>query len=162
MEAEHSLKRLSIKSVEIDSRQTVAMMVHTNNLEQESHTGTSWLDCFKGVDLRRTEIACVAWTAQALSGFAIQGYSSYFFEQAGLAVADAYKLQLGYYALGFLGTILSWFFMAYCGRRTIYFYGLSVMTAIMFIIGFLSLAPASNQGAKWATAIMRKHLHDLN
>lgn len=36
--------------------------------ELMGRTGTSYFDCFKGVDRRRTEIACIAWAAQILSG----------------------------------------------------------------------------------------------
>lgn len=46
----------------IDS--TLAMIIYTNALEQEAEEGTGYLDCFKGVDLRRTEIACVTWMCQ--------------------------------------------------------------------------------------------------
>lgn len=56
------------------------MMVHTNDLEKELQTGHSYADCFKGSDRRRTEICCMAWTVQYLSGFGIQGYTTYVFE----------------------------------------------------------------------------------
>lgn len=47
---------------------TIAMLVHTNKIENEVTQGASYLDCLKGVDLRRTEIACVAFAGQILSG----------------------------------------------------------------------------------------------
>lgn len=31
-------------------------------------SGTSYLDCFRGIDLRRTEIVCGAWACQQLCG----------------------------------------------------------------------------------------------
>lgn len=130
------------------------MMVHTNNLEKELESGTSYWDCFKGVDLRRTEISCIAWGSQTLSGFCLQANNTYFFENAGLADSNAYKLSLGFYALGIVGNISSWFLITKFGRRTIYLGGFCIMTMLMFIIGFLSLAPASNSGAQWATAII--------
>jgi hypothetical protein len=46
--------------------------------------GGSYIECFKGTDLGRTEIACIAWGSQSLVGFAVQGYSTYFFELAGV------------------------------------------------------------------------------
>jgi len=74
--------------------------------------------------------------------------------QAGVAPSDAYKLGVGLSSLAFVGTCLAWITTSYFGRRTIYVTGLGVMTTIMFIVGFLSLAPDSNQGAKWGTAVM--------
>jgi len=44
------------------------MIVHTVNIEAQVEAGASYLDCFKGVELRRTEIACVSFAGQILSG----------------------------------------------------------------------------------------------
>ncbi|UKZ72402.1 hypothetical protein TrVFT333_000031 [Trichoderma virens FT-333] len=46
------------------AKQVLAMMVHTNELEQSIDKGTSYLDCFCGIDRYRTEIACMAFAAQ--------------------------------------------------------------------------------------------------
>lgn len=74
-----SLLRLTSKGdVEFNAEETVAMMIHTNELEKGIEEGTTFLDCFKGVDLRRTEIVCLAWGAQNLCGSGIMGYSTYF------------------------------------------------------------------------------------
>lgn len=37
------------------------MMEHTNALEKAVSAGTSYWDCFKRTDLRRTEIVCIVW-----------------------------------------------------------------------------------------------------
>jgi hypothetical protein len=42
-----------------NAQNIVAMMVHTNEIEQETVQGTSYIDCYKGTDWRRTEIACM-------------------------------------------------------------------------------------------------------
>lgn len=68
--AERSVKRLSR---EIDTSKTVAMMVHTNRLEEEFESGTTYFDCFKGIDRRRTEIACMAWAIQVFFGLPMAG-----------------------------------------------------------------------------------------
>ena len=67
-EAERMLKRLTVGEQNSNTRQTIAMMVHTNEIEKEVEAGTSFLDCFKGTNRRRTEIACVAFAGQVLSG----------------------------------------------------------------------------------------------
>ena len=71
-DAKHSLVRLTSlkRDTTFNADNTIAMMVHTNELEQDISRGTSYLDCFKGINLRRTEITCVTWAIQALCGSA--------------------------------------------------------------------------------------------
>ena len=63
-DAEKALMRLSTRASGFtadDARKQVAMMSHTNEIEKASTEGVSFVDCFKGVNLRRTEIACLVW-----------------------------------------------------------------------------------------------------
>ena len=139
-EAEHSLKRLVRSSANIDTKQTLAIIVHTNNLEQELSTGTSYMDCFKGFERRRTEIACVVFAGQVLSGSTFAYNSTYFFEQVGLQTQTTYNINLGGTALALVGTLISWFcLMPYFGRRTIYLWGMFTMSLILFLIGVLNV-----------------------
>lgn len=70
------------------------MMVTTNEFEKALESGTGYLDCFRVIDLRRTEIVCVTWSVQALCGSMFMGYSTYFYEQAGLPTVDAFDLSM--------------------------------------------------------------------
>jgi SP family general alpha glucoside:H+ symporter-like MFS transporter len=90
------LKLTSSKNADesFDVDQTIAMMVTTNELEKALESGTGYLDCFKGIDLRRTEIVCITWTIQNLCGSAFMGYSTYFYEQAGLPTVDAFDMSM--------------------------------------------------------------------
>jgi SP family general alpha glucoside:H+ symporter-like MFS transporter len=47
------------KDANLDHKSAVTLMVHTTELENEAEFSTSYLDCLKGTNLRRTEIACV-------------------------------------------------------------------------------------------------------
>lgn len=68
-DAKAVLRRLQAQgNPNFDPDDTVAMMQHTNELEREMSAGTSYLDCFKGVDRRRTEIVCIVWGIQAACG----------------------------------------------------------------------------------------------
>lgn len=153
-EAKHSLRRLTTAgNANFDLDKTVAMMEHTNELEREMSSGTSYLDCFKGVDLRRTEITCATWMVQTICGSTFMGYSTVFYEQAGLAVTNAFDLSMAQYGLGSIGTMGSWFLMGFAGRRTIYLYGSCVLCLLLIIIGFLGLAQ-NNHSAQWAIGSM--------
>ena len=125
-------------------------MSYTNEVEREITAGIQYSDLFKGVNLRRTEICVCVWTIQALCGSSFTGYSTYFYEQAGLPTSFAFDLSIIQYGLSFFGTIFSWVFMTYFGRRTLYLLGLSLMFVWLMLIGFLSLGVGKNPSFSWA------------
>lgn len=127
----------------------IAMMDHTIQTERAMEIGGSYLDCFRGTNLRRTEIAMISWGCQILPGFAIQNYSTYFFTMAGLSSNDSFKMTLGNFSIAFTGTVLSWFIQTRFGRRQIYLAGLTAMLPLMATVGFLDLAPPS-ASIRWA------------
>ncbi|KAI0205494.1 sugar transporter [Astrocystis sublimbata] len=134
--AEQNLIRLGCAPSK--SKQTLAMMVHTNELEKEMNTGTSYLDCFHGVDRYRTEIACMAFAAQPFCGSALASTPTYFFVQAGLPVSISFRLAVGSLGLAAVGTIIAWFMMSRLGRRTLYLWGLGILTALLLVVGIIS------------------------
>jgi SP family general alpha glucoside:H+ symporter-like MFS transporter len=50
-------------------------------LKQGNMEGLVFEECFRGTNLRRTDVACIVWLIQAIN--ALSG--AYFFEQAGLS-----------------------------------------------------------------------------
>ncbi|KAK5327676.1 hypothetical protein LTR93_003062 [Exophiala xenobiotica] len=76
-DAENALKRLA--SPTVDVKPTLAIIIETDRLEREIETGSSYLDCFKKINRRRTEIAVGVYTIQVLSGIYLVGYATYFF-----------------------------------------------------------------------------------
>ena len=147
-DAKRALLRLTSlnRETDFDADETVAMMVHTTALEEKITKGASYLDCFKGTDLRRTEIICMVWAIQNLSGNSFSGYSTYFLEQAGLDPAKAYDFALGQYSINMAGVFGAWFLMSLgIGRRSLYLYGLCGLCTMLFILGFLGLVPHSNK-----------------
>lgn len=155
-EAKKSLLRLTTEGADPDfnADESLALMIHTNELEKQLQSRTRYIDCFKGVDARRTEIVCMVWVIQAFCGSSFMGFSTYFYENAGLADKNAFDLNMAQYALGAIGTIGSWFAMMYVGRRTLYAGGLFTMVCLLLIIGLVGIAPASNHGASWAIGSM--------
>lgn len=122
-EAKKSLLRLTSlnRETEFDADETIAMMEHTTNLEERITHGASYLDCFRGTDLRRTEIVCMCWAIQNLSGNAFSNYSTYFLEQAGLPDSTSYSFAMGQYAINMVGVFGAWGLMTLgLGRRTLY------------------------------------------
>lgn len=102
----------------------LAMIKATNDFEKKVSSGASYLDCFRGTDLRRTEITCIAWLIQSQCGSALMSFSVQFFTSAGLAETNSFNFSLGQYGMGAVGTFMSWFLMTKMGRRSIIIWGL--------------------------------------
>lgn len=84
-EAKHSLRRLRKQDedepdadFEASLEGTLKFLQETNDAEKEAQSGTRYVDCFKGVDRRRTEITCMCWIVQTLCGSTFMGFSTYF------------------------------------------------------------------------------------
>ena len=58
-------------------------------------------------------------------------------------------MTMAQFGLGAIGTIGSWFAMIYCGRRTLYVWGLGVLFVLVLIIGILG-TPAVTTSLSWA------------
>lgn len=149
--AKRSLYRLGGDKTEDQINGQLAMLVHTTKIEMAIEEGTRYWDCFKGVDLRRTEVCCMAFMGQILSGSTFAYSPTYFFESAGMDTNHAYQLNVGGTAIAFVGTIISWWLITHFGRRTLYVWGQGILCAVLIIIGILS-ASSKTQGSLWAQA----------
>ncbi|WYZ43180.1 hypothetical protein EsH8_VI_000879 [Colletotrichum jinshuiense] len=146
-EARISIERLSGDKTQDQINAQLAMMVHTTKVESGISSDVSYIDCFKGIDLRRTEICCVAFAGQVMSGSSFAYTPTYFFTTAGMNVANAFELSLGAKGMAFIGTVLSWWLISYWGRRAIYVSGIGVLTVVLFIIGILDVS--AGEKALW-------------
>ncbi|KUL89273.1 hypothetical protein ZTR_03737 [Talaromyces verruculosus] len=59
-EARKSLRRLDFAPSDAELDNAIAMLRHGDDIDKELVAGTSYLDCFKGINLRKSEIACFA------------------------------------------------------------------------------------------------------
>ncbi|KKY24295.1 putative mfs alpha-glucoside transporter [Phaeomoniella chlamydospora] len=151
-EAAKSLKRTGY-SEDVDN--TLAHMKETILLEDEVSKSATYLDCFRGTNCRRTLTCAMAYSGQFLCGINLaSSYCTYFFELAGVTTNQAFDLSLGLFGLGVVGNLISWPLMTIWGRRGGYISTCCVTTLLMFLIGFLGLAPSSNNGAMYAKSIM--------
>ncbi|KAJ2965887.1 hypothetical protein NQ176_g10404 [Zarea fungicola] len=103
-EAEDSIRRLSSNLTEEQIQNSLALIDHTNRLEQSLTAESSYWDCFKGTNLRRTEIACMSLLAQASSGQVLVYTPAYFLIQAGFSPESAYKINFGASGCAFIAT----------------------------------------------------------
>ena len=138
----------------MDAKGALAHIQLTTDLEMEERNSATFADCFRGTDRRRTVISIMVYAIQPLVGnFLVIGYAVYFFELAGLPTASAFNLGVGLLAVGFVGTVLSWPLIANLGRRTIYNWGLVILTVLVLLIGILDVIPYSSN-VSWAQSSM--------
>lgn len=156
-EAKHSIMRLLSENEHLPNKELMAnAMVDkikmTIKEEQIQTKGISYLDCFKRANIRRTRITCMTWLVQNITGAAFMGYSTYFYQQAGLSTSMAFTFSIIQYVLGLLGTVASWFASQKFGRFDIYFTGLCVQAVLLVVTGGLGFA--NTQSASWAVGTL--------
>jgi len=146
---ERSLKQLYGHDADITYK--VAMITRTVEAEIEISSSSRWIQCFQGTNLVRTMISIGVFACQHLSGiiFAL-GYSTYFFELAGIELSEAFDVGIGVTAIGAVGCVIAWSLMNNWGRRKLFILGMSGMTIVMLLMGILDVVPTS--GAKWGQA----------
>ncbi|RYP10757.1 hypothetical protein DL764_000453 [Monosporascus ibericus] len=138
-DAKNSLRHLTSSLTEEEIEYKVSMIAHTNELEREAQEGTSYLDCFRGVNRRRTEIACGAWMAQVWCGIWFGGNVVYLLQQAGFDAEQSFNFGLGMGGVALAGTLCAWFILLHVGRRTLYLVGLGGMFIILLAVGFMGI-----------------------
>ncbi|RXG47918.1 hypothetical protein VDGE_04334 [Verticillium dahliae] len=139
--------------VEFDLDAHIEMMRVTTQFERENSAGAHYWDCFRGSNLRRTEIACVAWLTQAFAGTPFMGFGVQFMIQAGLSARHGFAMNLRQTGLGLLGCILAMWVLTRFGRRTIYLVGLGFACVDLTIIGILGI-PTESSSTSWAVGAL--------
>ena len=76
----------------------IASMYVTNKTEENDElngsTNMGYIDCFRGVNMRRTSNCCLIWAMQNACGAALMQFSTYFFLQAGLGPEFAFTFTM--------------------------------------------------------------------
>ncbi|GAO13737.1 uncharacterized protein UV8b_01619 [Ustilaginoidea virens] len=109
------------------------------------------IQCLQGTNRIRTGISTGVFACQHLVGIIfVLGYSTYFFQLAGLPAGQSFDVGVGVTACGLLGTVCSWFVINSHGRRRIFIGGLVALTAILLLIGVLDVVRTG--AAKWVQA----------
>jgi MFS family permease len=134
-------KRLDRASEDSQGRieQLQALILH----EQESASSdeSKYLDCFRGVDRRRTIIVMFAAVMPQLFALPILGDGPYFIQVAGMDSENALIFLISGIVGGLLGTIISMWLLTFVGRRKISLITLAPVTLLW--LGSKSHLPCS-------------------
>jgi SP family general alpha glucoside:H+ symporter-like MFS transporter len=145
-DAEKSLRRLARKDfyTEESMTQTLALMVHTNEMEKIDAASASYMDCFRGTNLRRTSIVCMAWIIQIFNGQSLTSFAAVFLRNAGMATTQSFNYNMGIQSVNILCTGIAIVLMGRLGRRTFLFWGSSLVGFFMLIMGILGFIKKSD------------------
>ncbi|CAH6720052.1 hypothetical protein CLIB1444_03S03334 [[Candida] jaroonii] len=148
-QALETIKRLTSPRIHHQASQKLNFIVYTHELEETSQKWGKYLQCFRGSDFRRTEIAGMVMAGQVLGGNNLMYSASYFFSQVGLDSETTYNLNLAITALACLGTVTLWWISSMVGRRRIYLVGISAMTLFLLLTGILQTPAKDNPDVSW-------------
>ncbi|TDZ34380.1 Major facilitator-type transporter ecdC [Colletotrichum spinosum] len=151
-EAKKSLRRFNGPSHNVE--EMLAIMETTLEKERElNQSGASYVECFKGANLRRTTIVCMVYLTQQFVGANfVAGYLPYFFTIAG--VGNPIGIAQVCYSIQLFGNICSWFLVERTGRRPLIVGGTIAMTALLLLIGGISVIKNNNQALTAVVAFM--------
>ncbi|UOH85149.1 hypothetical protein LQV05_001968 [Cryptococcus neoformans] len=115
--------------------QQIALMKHTIEMEKAETQGASFLDCFKGSNLRRIEIVMMAmdypvlvWPKHHQPRHAVTD---------GMTEDGAFNMYLGITCCYIVGTAACWYIMHHFGRRSIYIARVALLVVWHATIGSL-------------------------
>lgn len=149
-EAKNSIIRLYGPSVDAEAK---LMALEATIAEEEAANSEqgSYIQCFKGTNRVRTLISMGVFVCQHFTGIIfVLGFSTYFFQLAGLPTGRSFDLGVGVTACGLLGNICSWLIINSFGRRKIFLFGMGTLTTILMLIGIMDVIPTG--AAKWVQA----------
>ncbi|KAK8066239.1 hypothetical protein PG997_012986, partial [Apiospora hydei] len=155
-DAEKSLRRLARKGLytEQSMKETLALMMHTNEMEKIESAQASFKDCFRGTNLRRTGIVCMAWVIQILNGQSIASFATIFLRSAGMPQVQAFNYSMGIQSVNIFATAIAIALMGRIGRRVFYLYGSTGIGLLMLIIGILGFVPDQTNTAIAVAVVM--------
>ncbi|KAK5992562.1 General alpha-glucoside permease-like protein [Cladobotryum mycophilum] len=151
-EARKSLVRLYGSGVDVDAKLGTLEATIAEEEAARSEQG-SFIQCFKGTNLIRSVISMGVFVCQHFTGIIfVLGFSTYFFQLAGLPVDKSFDLGVGVTACALVGIVTSWFTINSFGRRTIFLAGILGLDVILLLIGIMDVIPTG--GAKWVQAAL--------
>lgn len=132
-----SFRRLGMS--EVQSKRQIDNIQHTLEKMKEETSGASFLECFRGSNLRRTVISIMPLSIQAICGVTwVINYTGYYLQLAGFSPQKSFQVQIAQVVLCMVGNIQSWFLIDRIGRRNLTFYGLLIVTIMLLITGGLA------------------------
>ncbi|RSL52414.1 hypothetical protein CEP53_008090 [Fusarium sp. AF-6] len=134
------------------SLEAIKRAVEMEKAASQTQKESSWRDCFKGPNLRRTIIVIMVFCGQQWVGVTfIAGYLPYYLSLAG--VKNALGVAQGAFAIQLFGNVCSWPLVDRVGRRPLMVSGCFAIVVGLVIIGCINIK-RSDASLKATVALM--------
>ncbi|KAF2087331.1 putative transporter [Saccharata proteae CBS 121410] len=151
----HGSATLSEVRVELD------LLEQANREQVEAHHATSWLDCFRGTNGRRTFIAVGVQCMQQSQGAAFMNtYLVVFLKQIG--IQNTLKINVVYMTCNLAGAGLAFYFTDKLGRRLMLMGASACMCVLLWVVsGLATWYPGGVAGTVASGAVAAIMLHSV-
>ncbi|KAK9319655.1 major facilitator superfamily domain, general substrate transporter [Lipomyces orientalis] len=138
---------------EIDARiVSIRAALDAENDSRHVSEETSYLECFKGPDWRRTRIVLYANVLQQCLGTTMIANGSYFLQLGGMSPNHSVMVSQIGVGLGLPANVAAWFAMSYLGRRFILLWSTGAVGFLWLGVGIAGCFASSV--ALWAIGVM--------
>lgn len=125
----------------------LADIVRTHEEEQQRNEAAkeaSFLECFKGVNWRRTRIILYCNALSQVIGSSFMTNGPYFLVQAGMSSAKTGMMTEIGIAFGIASSLITGYVMTVCGRRALVMFGIGLSTTLFTVMGIAGCFPRSS------------------
>jgi hypothetical protein len=151
-EAKKVMQKLYSSNFSIDDRIAYLVKTISEEQEQERISAGSYLDCFKGTNLKRTLTVMFLYSTANLGGAAFLSQSIYFLLTLGLPSVHIFDISIGGFGLAITIIVLTGIIGKFVTRRRMLLAGCLINLAFLVVIGCLYYAPG--MGPAWAIAVL--------
>ncbi|KAH7242970.1 hypothetical protein MRS44_002187 [Fusarium solani] len=132
--------------------------------EEASRSSASYLECFRGSNLRRTLLACLPLVMQQFAGYQLcGGYLAYFLTLSGLK--SPFLITVVSFFLGMMAVLVAFVLIEKVGRRTQFLggaFGMLPCLAVISVLGFKGVGTTANGNSLAAFSIIWNILYFLS
>ncbi|KAJ5937541.1 hypothetical protein N7454_003883 [Penicillium verhagenii] len=151
-EAKKVMGRIYSGHSNIDDRIAYLLMTMEEEKAGGNNKAVSYLDCFRGADLKRTLTAAFLYSANNWAGGAFLAQSTYFLLTVGLPAVHCFDIGIGGFGLAIIFIIALGFFGHRVSKRQLFLIGVVLNFFFLVTIGALHWAPG--MGAIWAIGVL--------
>lgn len=132
-----------------------AVVSETVREAEKEQANSTYIDCFKGPNLRRTIVACMPFIFCPFSGVYFTGnYTSYWFQLAGYSNSMSFKLTIAAQVCSILGCLAASLLSDKMGRRNNLIFGTLSLVIVDLLIGATGTNTTNSNVVKTTVAFM--------
>ncbi|KAF5002415.1 hypothetical protein FGRMN_427 [Fusarium graminum] len=104
--------------------------------EAESKNLGSFMDCFRGTNLRRSLIAIMVFLSEPMSGLGfVSNYGALMYQYLGISDKKSFEIQIGAQILSMSGATIAFLVGDFYGRRPMYLIGCVALSCLLICMG---------------------------